>query len=99
MPVKNDENMTESDKKGQLVNTGRSSAATEPTKSEAKTREVPEEVKPQFYVWLANGEVLRAYEEDLPGASGLHNPHGHWEKDGNVYQVVAVYPVEEKADQ
>jgi hypothetical protein len=81
------------------VSTGRKAAPNEPTKSEAKTREVAEEVKPQSYVWLANGEVVRAYNEDLPGSAGNAHPFGFWQKDGNVYQIVGVYPTEDKAEE
>jgi hypothetical protein len=81
------------------VQTGRTVAPNEPTKSEAPTRKVEEDVKPQSYVWLANGEVVRAFNEDLPGFAGNGHPHGFWQKDGNVYQIVGVYPTEEKAEE
>lgn len=101
MPVQND-NKTPSDETGEkaqkTVTTGRGAAPTTTSKSEAKSRVQDEETIPQSYVWLANGEVLLVNDEDLPGASGAHNPHGHWEKDGTVYQVVAVYPAGEKAE-
>lgn len=84
--------------KSQKVSTGRRTAPNEPTKSEAQTRPAPEEVRPQSYVWLANGEVLRCYNEDLPGAAGNAHPFGFWEKDGNVFTIVGVYPVEDKAE-
>lgn len=51
---------------------------------------------PHFYVWLANGDVIRVKESDLPGSAGTNAAHGHWQKDGNVYLIVAVYPVEDK---
>lgn len=83
----------------QKVSTGRKAAPSEPTKSEAPARKVAEEEKPQSYVWLANGEVVRAYDEDLPGAAGAAHPFGFWQKDGSVYQIVGVYPTEDKAEE
>lgn len=104
MPVKNQEpnqetNETESDKQAQTVSTGRSAAPQETSKSEAPKRKVEEDKVPQSYVWLANGEVLRANDEDLPGSAGHMNPHGYWQKDGSVYLIVAVYPCEDKAEE
>src|SRR3954451_9355876 len=65
------------------VSTGRRAAPTEATKSQVKTREAEEDNTPQSYVWLANGEVVLANNEDLPGAAGVNNPYGHWIKDGS----------------
>lgn len=83
----------------EAVSTGRKAAPTETSKSEVKVKAPEEDETPQSYVWLANGEVLLVNDEDLPGAAGSDNPHGHWVKDGNVFQVVAVYAKEEKAEE
>ena len=98
MPVQ-DDNMTETDRKPQAkaVSTGRTTAPKEASKSEAPTRSEVVERTPQSYVWLANGEVLLVNDEDLPGSSGAQNPHGHWQKDGKVYEIVGIYAVEEEA--
>lgn len=48
----------------------------------------------EFYVWLCNGDVSRVKETDFPVS--LTRNGGHFEKDGNSYRVVGVYPVEEK---
>jgi membrane protein involved in colicin uptake len=48
----------------------------------------------ESYVWLANGDVLRVKNEDIP--QGGHLTNGHWQRGDKVYQVVGVYPVEEK---
>jgi hypothetical protein len=73
---------------------GRKVAPSEPSKSEVRTQEVPEDEVPQSYVWLGNGEVLLVNDEDLPSHSGRGAENGYWEKDGKVYAVVAVYPKE-----
>lgn len=52
-------------------------------------------VEVHFYVWLADGSVIRVKEDDLPGSAGAGAPLGHWQRDNNVYQIVAVYPVED----
>lgn len=69
-------------------------APTKLSKSDAPKPKVVEEDKPQSYVWLADGRVLRANDEDLPGPAGHGNAHGHWQDGDKVYQIVAVYPVE-----
>jgi hypothetical protein len=81
------------------VTTGRKAAPTEATKSQVKVPESKEEETPQSYVWLANGEVVLCNDEDLPGSAGNNNPHGHWMQDGKVFQIVGVYPKEEKAEE
>lgn len=48
----------------------------------------------EVYVWLANGDVERVKESDLPGSAGTNALHGHYVKDGKTYQIVAVHPVE-----
>lgn len=54
---------------------------------------------PEVYVHLANGDVERAHESDLPGAAGTNALHGYWEKDGSVHHVIGVYPVETKVSE
>lgn len=73
---------------------GRKVAPSEPSKSEVRTQEVPEEENPQSYVWLANGEVLLVNNEDLPSHAGRGAEYGYWEKDGKVFSIVAVHPRE-----
>lgn len=72
------------------------SVPTEPVKSESPARKQEEEIIPQSYVWLANGQVLLVNDEDVPpGPSG---GFGHFQRGGMVHQIVAVYPREEKAE-
>lgn len=75
---------------------GSRSVPTEATKSEAKPQQTEEDVIPQSYVWLANGEVLLANNEDIPQPAGHGAWHGYWEKDGLVHTIVAVHPKETK---
>lgn len=49
----------------------------------------------QFYVHLANGDVERVAESDLPVPAGTNHAQGIWTKDGKAYQVIGVYPVED----
>jgi hypothetical protein len=79
------------------VSTGRSVAPTEASKPEQPKSVEKVEEKPQSYVWLSDGSVLRANDEDLPGASGSQNPFGHWQRDGKVFEIVGVYPTETDA--
>lgn len=67
-------------------------------KSEAPVAEMVEVEEAEFYVHLANGEVVRVKESDLPASAGTNATDGFWQKDGNVYLVIAVYPVEHKAE-
>jgi len=48
----------------------------------------------ESYVWLADGSVLRVANADVP--QGGHLTLGHWQRGDKVFQVVAVYPVEDK---
>jgi len=48
----------------------------------------------QSYVWLADGSVLRVKNDDLPQPG--HQHLGHWQRGDKVYQIVGIYPVEEK---
>lgn len=98
--VENDGDDVKSDvpASARAVDTGRSAAPTEASKPEQPRHESKVEEKPQSYVWLANGEVVRCNNEDLPqNSGGTIAPHGHWQKDGKVYEIVAVYAVEENA--
>jgi hypothetical protein len=85
------------ERKADVVSTGRK-VPTETSKSEAPAPKVEEDVIPQSYVWLANGEIVKANDEDLPGHAGAGNPHGFWQKDGKVHTIVGVYPVELNAE-
>lgn len=67
---------------------------TKTSKSDAPKPEPKEEDKPQSYVWLNDGQVLRVDDEDLPGSAGHGNAHGHWQIGNKVYNIVSVYPVE-----
>ena len=64
------------------------------TQDKPATPDPNEGVVTQSYVWLADGSVLRVENEDLP--QGGHQTLGHWQRGDKVYQVVGVYPVEEK---
>lgn len=76
------------------VDTGRAAAPTQTSKSEVRTQSVIEEATPQSYVWLPNGAVLLVDDVDLPAPAGNQTPFGHWEMDGKVFDIVAVYPCE-----
>lgn len=47
-----------------------------------------------YYVHLANGEVKRVTEVDLPPSGGIEAPYGHWQSDNKVHLIIGVYPVE-----
>ena len=64
------------------------------TQNITATPEVPK-VEAQFYVWLADGSVVRVKESDLPVPAGTNAVNGHWQRDKNVYLIVGVYPVED----
>lgn len=53
-----------------------------------------------YYVHLANGEVHRVKEKDLPGHFGADPtaPHGHFITGGHVHVVTGVYPREIKEE-
>lgn len=53
-----------------------------------------EVVDPHNYVWLANGDVIRVKESDLPAPAGTNAPFGYWQLDDKVFLVVNVVPVE-----
>lgn len=53
-----------------------------------------EKVEEHFYVHLANGDVIRVKESDLPVGSGTNAPLGHWQRGKSVFLVTGVYPVE-----
>jgi len=77
-----------------VQDTGRTTAPSEATKSDAPKKDVQEDTQPEFYLWLNDGRVVRAKEEDLPGPSGAQNVYGHWQIGKKVYDIVNVYPVE-----
>ena len=51
---------------------------------------------PHFYAWLANGDVIRVKQSDLPPAAGADAQYGFWQIDDKVFQIVNVFPVESK---
>lgn len=64
------------------------------TQSVPKAAMVPVE-DPHYYVWLADGKVIRVKESDLPAVNaGTNAPYGHWQIDDKVYVIVNVVPVE-----
>lgn len=69
-------------------------APTEVSKQDLPEQKEQQEVKPQSYVHLADGTVLRVNDEDLPVASGTNNTNGYWQKGNKVFHVIGVYPVE-----
>jgi hypothetical protein len=76
------------------VTTNRQPVSAEPVKQDRPVRKSEEDSKPQSYVHLADGSVLRVNNEDLPGASGTFNPLGHWQRGNKVYEIVGIYDVE-----
>lgn len=73
---------------------------------ETATQAIPktalvEVVDPHFYVWLANGDVIRVKQSDLPATAGTNAQFGHWQIENKVFQIVNVVPVEDivKGDQ
>lgn len=64
------------------------------TQTLPKATMVPVE-DPHYYVWLADGNVIRVKESDLPATNaGTNAPLGHWQIDDKVYTIVNVVPVE-----
>jgi hypothetical protein len=55
-------------------------------------REAAKPKDAEWYVHLANGDVVRVKESDVPGAESL----AHFIKDGHAHTVIGVYPVESK---
>jgi hypothetical protein len=51
----------------------------------------------EVYVWLADGSVERVKTSELPGSAGTNAVNGHWERDGQTFQIVNVYPVESES--
>jgi len=70
--------------------------ASRPATAKQSRQYEPEPVKEpdEFYVHLADGSVERVAEPDLPTVAGSNAPNGHWERDGKVYVVTAIYPAE-----
>jgi hypothetical protein len=69
---------------------------------ETATQPVPktamaEVVDPHFYVWLADGNVIRVKQSDLPVPAGTNAQYGHWQIDDKVFLIVNVVPVEDIA--
>lgn len=58
--------------------------------AQAQVPAVPE----LFYVWLANGQVRKVKEADLPPAAGTNAQFGLWVEGGKTYVIAGVYPVE-----
>jgi hypothetical protein len=82
---------------GQVRAIRKSSVSDEP---ETATQNIPksamaEVVDPHFYVWLADGNVIRVKQSDLPVAAGTNAAFGHWQIEDKVFQIVNVYPVED----
>lgn len=70
---------------------------------EADARQAEEAKKAEdftHYVHLANGEVHRVTEENLPGHFGADPsaPYGHYITAGHVHVVTGVYPRETKEE-
>jgi hypothetical protein len=77
----------------QSTNTTPRTAPTEVTKPDLPSVIDDREAVPQSYVWLANGEIRKCNDADLPVGSG-DAPFGHWQEGNKVHTVVAVYPAE-----
>lgn len=61
---------------------------------DSPTPTMVEKVEEHFYVHLANGDVIRVKESDLPVGSGTNAPLGHWQRGKSVFLVTGIYPVE-----
>jgi len=72
----------------------REGPSAEPVKQDLPEKVEAADSRPQSYVWLADGSVVRAFNEDLPAGGGTGTPHGFWQRGNKVYQVVAVYETE-----
>ena len=68
--------------------------ATVTAKSDAAKADNTPEKEDEFYVHLANGDVERVKESDLPPSAGTNAVYGFWQRGMTVFQIVAVYPVE-----
>lgn len=55
------------------------------------TPEVPVQ---DVYVHLADGSVERVKENKLPGPAGTNSAFGYFERDGKMYDIIGVFPVE-----
>lgn len=52
------------------------------------------EKEAEFYLHLANGDVVRVKESERPATSGTNAPFGHYSKDDKTYLVIGCYEVE-----
>jgi len=82
---------------GKVVAVPKSAIHDEP---ETTTQAIPKTamaavVDPHFYVWLADGKVVRVKQSDLPTPAGTNAAFGHWQIDDKVYQIVNIVPVED----
>lgn len=93
MPVKNSPDETPAQTPAAQDVTARE-VPTEAVKQDLPKSNEAEVKEPQSYVWLANGQVLLVNDADLPGASGVNDPYGHWQTGNKVFQIVGVYPTE-----
>jgi hypothetical protein len=82
--------------RAKTVAAGRTASAETVKQDLPEVKEDPN-ANPASYVWLANGEVLRVNDEDLP-AGGHGAQHGFWQKDGSAHTIVGVYPVEQDTE-
>lgn len=76
----------------------RDTAPTEESTSDTPKAKEEKDTEPRFYVWLANGSVVKCKKSDLPMGSG-DAPNGHWQKGKNVFLIVGVYPVEDTVEE
>jgi hypothetical protein len=72
-------------------------AAFKAWKAQRVLADQPTSVVPlEYYVHLAYGDVRRVKVSDFTPSMSING--GHFETDGKVFQIVGVYPVEERAD-
>ena len=83
--------------KGTSVKAADSSTQTVSKQDRPEVKE-SENTEPQFYVHLANGEVMRCVAEDLPAPGGSNAVHGFWQKGTKSFQVIGVYEVESETE-
>ncbi len=60
-----------------------------------EVEEAPEEER-EVYLHLADGSTERVKESEIPAHCGTNAPHGFFKRDGYVFLVTGVYPVETK---
>lgn len=74
------------------VTTKKADVSTTAEKQDKPEVSEDENAENQFYVWLSNGSVKRVDASDVQSVTA---PYGHWQSGNKVYEIVAVYAVED----